>query len=78
MLLVKLWLSEKRELDSDNKHTVTKTHSFPDVGAIFYHAFGGAQRSFGSGQPRWLNGLVLPSGQGVILETRDPVPCWAP
>ena len=31
------------------------------------------------GQPRWLSGLVLPSAQGVILETRDRgVPRQAP
>ena len=26
----------------------------------------------------WLSGLALPSAQGVILETQDRVPCWAP
>ena len=34
-----------------------------------------------SGQPRWLSGLVAPSAQGVILETRDEshvrVPAWS-
>ena len=30
------------------------------------------------GQPRWLSGLVLPSAQGVILETQDRVPRQAP
>ena len=30
------------------------------------------------GQPGWLSGLVLPSAQGVILETRDRVPHRAP
>ena len=30
------------------------------------------------GQPQWLTGLVLPSAQGVILETRDRVPHQAP
>ena len=30
------------------------------------------------GQPRWLNGLALPSSQGVILETWDRVLRWAP
>ena len=28
--------------------------------------------------PGWLSGLGLPSAQGVILGSRDPVPCWAP
>ena len=35
-----------------------------------------------AGQPRWLKGLVLPSAQGVILETQDQVlrqaPCMEP
>ena len=30
------------------------------------------------GQPGWLSGLVLPSAQGLILQTRDRVPCQAP
>ena len=30
------------------------------------------------GQPRWLSGLVQPSAQGLILETRDRVPHQAP
>ncbi|XP_072586772.1 leptin receptor isoform X2 [Vulpes vulpes] len=30
------------------------------------------------GQPRWPSGLVPPSARGVILETRDRVPHWAP
>ena len=30
------------------------------------------------GQPGWLSGLAPPSAQGVILETQDPVPRWAP
>ena len=30
------------------------------------------------GQPGWLSGLVLPSAQGVILETWDHVPRQAP
>ena len=30
------------------------------------------------GIPGWLSSLVLPSAQGVILETQDGVPCWAP
>ena len=30
------------------------------------------------GQPGWLRGLVLPSAQGLILETRDGVPRQAP
>ena len=30
------------------------------------------------GQPRWLSDLALPLARGVILETRDRVPCWAP
>ena len=30
------------------------------------------------GQPWWLSGLGMPSAQGLILETRDPVPCLAP
>ena len=34
------------------------------------------QRSWG--QPRWLSGIALPSIQGVILETQDRVPRWAP
>ena len=25
------------------------------------------------GQPRWLSGLVMPTAQGVILESRDQV-----
>ena len=29
---------------------------------------------FKHGQPGWLSGLVLPSAQGVILETWDRVP----
>ena len=29
------------------------------------------------GQPGWLRGLVLPSAQGMILETQDRVPCQA-
>ena len=32
----------------------------------------------GQGQPGWLSGLALPSAQGMILETRDRVPCQAP
>ena len=30
------------------------------------------------GQPRWCSGLALPAAQGVILETLDRVPRWAP
>ena len=30
------------------------------------------------GQPGWLNGLALPSVQGLILETRGRVPRRAP
>ena len=30
------------------------------------------------GQPRWLSGLAPPAVQGMILETRDPVPHQAP
>ena len=30
------------------------------------------------GQPQWLGGLAPPSVQGVILETQDRVPRWAP
>ena len=30
------------------------------------------------GQLGWLSGLVPPSAQGVILETQDRVPRWAP
>ena len=30
------------------------------------------------GQPWWLSSLASPSAQGVILETRDRVPCQAP
>ena len=30
------------------------------------------------GQPGWPSGLALPSAQGVILETRDRVPCQVP
>ena len=30
------------------------------------------------GIPGWLSGLAPPSAQGVILESRDPVPRWAP
>ena len=30
------------------------------------------------GQPGWLSGLVPPLAQGLILETRDQVPCQAP
>ena len=30
------------------------------------------------GQPGWPSDLALPSAQGVILETQDRVPCWAP
>ena len=30
------------------------------------------------GSPRWLSGLVLPSAQGVILETWDQVPHQSP
>ena len=30
------------------------------------------------GQPRWLRGLALPSAQGMTLQSRDPVLCWAP
>ncbi|CAD7691110.1 unnamed protein product [Nyctereutes procyonoides] len=30
------------------------------------------------GQPGWLSGLAPPAAQGVILETRDRVPCGAP
>ena len=30
------------------------------------------------GQPGWLSGLVPPSAQGMILETRDRGPCRAP
>ena len=29
-------------------------------------------------QPGWLSGLALPSAQGLILETQDRVPRWAP
>ena len=29
-------------------------------------------------QPGWLSSLALPSAQGLILETRDRVPCRAP
>ena len=29
------------------------------------------------GQPGWLSGLVPPLVQGLILETRDRVPCQA-
>ena len=32
----------------------------------------------GTGQPGWLSGLAPPSAQGLILETRDRVPRWAP
>ena len=32
----------------------------------------------GRGQPRWLSGLVPPLTQGLVLETRDRVPRWAP
>ena len=32
----------------------------------------------GREQPGWPSGLALPSAQGVILETRDQVPRWAP
>ena len=31
-----------------------------------------------SAQPGWLRGLALTLVQGVILETRDRVPCRAP
>ena len=30
------------------------------------------------GQPWWPSGLAPPSAQGVILETQDGVPRWAP
>ena len=30
------------------------------------------------GQPGWLSGLAPPLAQGMILGTRDQVPCWAP
>ena len=30
------------------------------------------------GQPGWLSSLALPLAQGMVLETRDPVPCQAP
>ena len=30
------------------------------------------------GQARWFSGLEPPSAQGVILESRDRVPCRAP
>ena len=30
------------------------------------------------GQPGWLSGLALPLAQGLILETRDRVPCRTP
>ena len=30
------------------------------------------------GQPGWLRGLAPPLDQGLILETRDRVPCQAP
>ena len=30
------------------------------------------------GQPRWISSLVLPSAQGLILETWDQVPHQAP
>ena len=30
------------------------------------------------GQSGWLSSLALPSAQGVILESRDRVPCEAP
>ena len=30
------------------------------------------------GQPGWLSGLAPPSAQGLILETQDRVPHWAP
>ena len=30
------------------------------------------------GIPGWLKGLVPPSAQGLILETRDRVPRWGP
>ena len=36
------------------------------------------QEKNGHGQPQWPSGLMPPSAQGVILETRDQVPCWAP
>ena len=35
-------------------------------------------KQLGSGQPRWPSGLALPLAQGVILETWDRVPRWAP
>ena len=31
-----------------------------------------------NGQPGWLSGLAPPLAQGVILETQDGVPRWAP
>ena len=35
-------------------------------------------KKWAEGQPGWLSGLALPSAQGVILETRDRIPCQAP
>ena len=35
-------------------------------------------KQLGSGQPQWPSGLALPLAQGVILETWDRVPHWAP
>ena len=40
--------------------------------------YGMAVKSLDARQPRWLSGLAPPSAQGVILETRDPVPHQAP
>lgn len=48
MPLVKLWLLEKRKLHFDDKHMITKIHSYPIVGAILHNAFGGGPGSFGS------------------------------
>ena len=36
------------------------------------------QKGVSWGQPRWLSSLAPPSAQGVILETQDQVPRWAP
>ena len=30
------------------------------------------------GEPGWLRGLAPPSARGLILETRDRIPCQAP
>ena len=37
-----------------------------------------SDKDFIVGQPGWLSGLAPPSAQGVILETQDLVPRWAP